>query len=325
MVLIFGLNTYGNQEKNPYITYASPNNLTDFNFVAVGDWGCNPNTNETVHNIIGKNPELVLGLGDYSYKPTADCWLSYVRPIEEKMKIVLGNHEIPSVERGERRDHLSENAYHEFKDRFNLTEQQYYSFNKNNIHFVALSTEISQREQSKQRSFVDNDLSEASSDPNIDWIIVYFHKPLHTLPGSHDPQDELREIYHPLFTKYDVDLVLQAHIHNYQRSYPITYNSSSIPTESIEATDNQRNTYDDPEGQIFLIVGTAGAKPHDVIGDPCDDNNQNHDDEYMICGYKGFGFLNVDMTNNGEILNATFFANEDDTVIDQFTIAKQFQ
>ena len=45
----------------------------------------------------------------------------------------------------------------------------------------------------------------------------------------------------------------------------------------------------------------------------------------MICGYKGFGFLNVDMTNNGEILNATFFANEDDTVIDQFTIAKQFQ
>jgi hypothetical protein len=26
------------------------------------DWGCNLNTNETIHNIIGKNPELVLGL-----------------------------------------------------------------------------------------------------------------------------------------------------------------------------------------------------------------------------------------------------------------------
>ena len=121
-----------------------------------------------------------------------------------------------------------------------------------------------------------------------------------------------------------MDLVLQAHVHNYQRSYPIKYDSS-IPTESIEVTDNQKNTYDDPEGQIYLIVGTAGAKPHDVIGDQCNENNQNHDDGYMICGYKGFGFLNVDLTSNGETLNAKFFANEDDAIIDQFTIAKKFQ
>ena len=209
-----------------------------------GDWGCNLNTNETIHNIMDKNPELVLGLGDYSYKPTADCWLSYVKPIEEKMKIALGNHEIPRDERGERRDHLSESASEEFKERFNLTERQYYSFDKNNIHFVALSTEISQREHSRQRSFVDNDLSKASSDPNIDWIIVYFHKPFYALPGSHDPEEELRKIYHPIFTKYNVDLVLQGHIHNYQRTYPIKYNNinnSSNPTESIMVTDNQKN------------------------------------------------------------------------------------
>ena len=216
-------------------------------------------TNETIHNIIDKNPELVLGLGDYSYKPTADCWLDYVKPLEEKMKIVLGNHEIPSVERGDRGDNLSESAFTRFKERFNLTEQQYYSFNKNNIHFVALSTEISQSEHLRQRTFVDNDLSKASSDPNIDWIIVYFHSPFYTLPSKHGPSEELRKIYNPIFTKYDVDLVLQGHNHNYQRSYPITYNNSSIPTESIKVVDNHRDTYDDPEGQIFVIAGTAGG------------------------------------------------------------------
>ena len=31
--------------------------------------------------------------------------------------------------------------------------------------------------------------------------------------------------------------------------------------KSTEAIDNQRNTYDDPEGQIFLIVGTRGQSP----------------------------------------------------------------
>jgi predicted MPP superfamily phosphohydrolase len=313
------------KEKNLYVVYASSNNLSNFNFVAVGDWDCNRNTNETIHNIIGKNPELVLGLGDYSYKPTADCWLSYVKPIEAKMKIVLGNHEIPRDERDEKRDHLSESSSQDFRERFNLTTQQYYSFNRNNIHFVALSTEISQREHSRQKSFVENDLSKASSDPNIDWIIVYFHKPFYALPGSHDPEEGLRKIYHPIFTKYDVDLVLQGHIHNYQRSYPITYNNNSIPSGSITVVDNQRNTYDDPEGQIFVIAGTAGARLYDVIGNPCTDNNQNHNDDdydYMICGYKGLGFLNVDLTNDGESLNATFFANDNNTVIDQFTIAK---
>ena len=31
--------------------------LSDFNFDAVGDWGCNSNTQSTVNNIKGKNPE----------------------------------------------------------------------------------------------------------------------------------------------------------------------------------------------------------------------------------------------------------------------------
>ena len=37
---------------------------------AVGNWGCTSNSQATVNNINSKNPELVLGLGDYSYEST---------------------------------------------------------------------------------------------------------------------------------------------------------------------------------------------------------------------------------------------------------------
>ncbi|MGA9908921.1 MAG: hypothetical protein WBP84_01800, partial [Nitrososphaeraceae archaeon] len=50
----------------------------DFNFDAVGDWGCNSNTKNTVTNIQGKKPERVLALGDYSYTSTATCWLNTI-------------------------------------------------------------------------------------------------------------------------------------------------------------------------------------------------------------------------------------------------------
>jgi hypothetical protein len=39
---------------------------SDFNFAAAGDWACTSDTTDTVNNIVDKNPELVLGLGDLS-------------------------------------------------------------------------------------------------------------------------------------------------------------------------------------------------------------------------------------------------------------------
>lgn len=58
------------------------NTSNDFNFIAVGDWSCNPNTQKVVDNIITKDPELVLNLGDNSYEATADCWLKIVDPLD---------------------------------------------------------------------------------------------------------------------------------------------------------------------------------------------------------------------------------------------------
>jgi Calcineurin-like phosphoesterase len=296
--------------------------LADFNFAAAGDWGCTPDTTDTVKNIMDRDPEIVLALGDLSYNSSAQCWLDIIDPIAEKTKIAIGNHEVDSTKK-----------LKDYMDYFGL-EKQYYSFNYQNVHFTAISTEFPYEKGSEQYNFVNNDLSKVSSDPNIDWIVVFFHSLAYTSPADtgkgNRAEKELRATYHPLFDKYDVDIVLQAHNHNYQRSYPIVFNNDK-PKEPI-ITDNidNNNNFHDSEGQIFVTVGTGGAELYPLTGQAV----------YVANQYVGFGFLNIDVidNNNNEMTSTTtsmigkFYANDNGsgdkdvgkTTItkDQFTITK---
>jgi hypothetical protein len=274
--------------------YVAP---SEFNFAAAGDWGCTDDTTDTVNNIVDKNPELVLGLGDYSYdEDPADCWLKKVKPINDKMKIAIGNHDMEKL-----------NIY---TNHFGLREQ-YYSFNYYNVHLVALSTELGYKPFSSQYEFVENDLSKAASDPNIDWIVVYFHKQMYASPSNHDDYPTLRSTYHPLFNEYGVDLVLQAHNHNYERTYPIKFNSNS-PFNPITTTTNT-NTYTDPDGQIFATIGTGGVSLYAFTGKA----------DHFVKQYGDFGILNIDVTNEPQSSSLTgkFYANNE-KLIDQFIIYK---
>src|SRR5215216_5799597 len=169
-------------------THVAP---SEFNFAAAGDWGCTEDTTNTVNNTLDKKPELVLGLGDYSYnKTTDDCWFKIVDPIDEIMKIAIGNH-----------DEDSSAQLNSYMNHFNLTKQ-YYSFDYENLHFIAVSTEIPYNKASLQYDFVNNDLFRAASNPNIDWIVVYFHRPMYSSPSRHAESSTLRDTYHPLFARY---------------------------------------------------------------------------------------------------------------------------
>ena len=274
--------------------YVAP---SEFNFAAAGDWGCTDDTTDTVNNIVDKNPELVLGLGDYSYdEDPADCWLKKVKPINDKMKIAIGNHDMEKL-----------NIY---TNHFGLREQ-YYSFNYYNVHLVALSTELGYKPFSSQYEFVENDLSKAASDPNIDWIVVYFHKQMYASPSNHDDYPTLRSTYHPLFNEYGVDLVLQAHNHNYERTYPIKFNSNS-PFNPITTTTNT-DTYTDPDGQIFATIGTGGVSLYAFTGKA----------DHFVKQYGDFGILNIEVTNEPQSSSLTgkFYANNG-KLIDQFIIYK---
>ncbi|MEP6576331.1 MAG: metallophosphoesterase [Nitrososphaerota archaeon] len=283
---------------------------TDFNFVAAGDWGCNEMAQRTVNNMQNKSPSLVLALGDFSYEKNGGCWLKMMSPLINKTRIVIGEHD------------FDENNYtrlENYVNRFNLSDP-FYSFNYGNIHFLALSSIIPfnnqslqfkvLRDDSRQKEFVSNDLYTASQNKSINWIVVYVYRPMYTSPTFHPPRESLRDSYHPLFDMYGVDLVLQAHNHNYQRSYPLRFNAtnSSIP----KIADTHVDAYDNPNGTIFMTVGTAGAVQYNFTGQA----------PYTVKQFNRFGFLNINIIDNGTKMAGTFFDNRDGADKDHFTINK---
>ena len=314
-------------------TAASSSSLpstANLNFAAVGDWGCTGDTTNTIKNIQNKDPELVLALGDLSYENTANCWLNETGSINNKLKIAIGNHDHDDDDKKGELPLLQA----QYKKHFGLSNT-YYSFDYHNVHFIAIDSMLPYTINSPQYSFVRNDLISTSQNPNIKWIIVYFHHPMYTSASEHSSDLLLRETYHPLFDQYGVDLVLQGHNHNYQRSYPITYNNnnnnnnynkiSNINNDDISSkptitsantptlTSTNTNTYNNPTGEIYVTAGTGGESLYDFKNKA----------DFIATQYKGYGFFNVDISSDGTKLIGTFYANEDiGSVKDTFTITK---
>ena len=290
--------------------------IPSFNIAAAGDWDCNSNTEETVRNILSKDPELTIGLGDYVYnEKSADCWIGKIEPLKEIIKIVVGNHETESPTiLNQIIDYLGIDYFGENK------QQYYYSFDFHNVHFIVM-TDYEQHSSdemphiyqkgSEQYNFVKNDLAKSVVNPEIEWTIVsrHAHEYASTEGETIPAVGNWSKIYHPLFGEHNVDLVLQGHEHNYQRTYPLEYNNGNPDKPTV--TDINRNNYSDPTGQIFVTVGTAGAQLRSLDGST----------PYTVTQHDGFGFLNIDITNRGKTLNATFVAN-DGSIKDQFIITK---
>jgi calcineurin-like phosphoesterase family protein len=271
-----------------------------FNIVAVGDWDCTSETEDTVDNIIKQDPEFVLALGDLSYNGKAKCWLELIEPIAEKTKIVIGNHEVDSSKL--RKDYMNY---------FGL-ENQYYSFNEKNIHFLALSTETAFDEDSEQYAFAKQDLEKYSKDPFIDWIIVFYHQYMYGSGSGLEEEKDFRETYHPLFDKYKVDLALQGHLHVYERTYPITFNNDDEDEPIVQ--DNNPNLYKNPKGTIFLTVGTGGAHTMQLSSLK----------DFSVEGIAGeFGILNIQIDSEQTPLIGQFIENgKKQKIADEFKIIK---
>jgi calcineurin-like phosphoesterase family protein len=271
---------------------------TDTHIAAAGDWGCSSNTEKTVNNVKSKNPQLLLALGDYSYEKTSTCWLDLIKPVDSITKINLGNHE----------DHGLVDSY---LSHFGLSNP-FYSYNINNVHVLTMATEEKFDTNSEQYNFVVNDLRNAANNPDIKWIIVTMHSPFYSSPNTFKEfdcgGDEACQLYHPLFDKYGVDLVLQGHVHNYERSFPLKFNQAT-PSNPI-VTSTTKTDYENPDGEIFAIVGTGGVNLHGLS-----------DSAPFIASQQdsNFGILDIHLSDNK--LDAKFVTN-DGVIDDHFSISK---
>lgn len=287
----------------------SPITLPDFSFVTAGDFGCKDETKRTVSNMVKMNADYMIALGDLSYERNATCWLGMVSPLDTpgKIRIAIGDHDIdPDLSR-----------YNQYLRHFKLTEP-YYSFDYQNVHFLAMATAkeavTPYGNTSEQYRFVVQDLKDAHKNKSVDWIVVYGFRPFYSSNSTHPGSDRLRETYHPLFDQYGVDIVLQAHNHNYQRTYPLEYNEGN-DFNPIVNDKHTRKYSQDPKGAIFVTVGTAGAGLHNLTGQ----------EDYIVRQFLRHGFLNIEVTDNGTNLTAVFYENREGKYKDHFSIIKTRQ
>ena len=277
----------------------------DFNFAAAGDFGCSENARNTAENMEDKKPEVVLPLGDLSYQSTANCWFDVMAPLKGKIMITLGYHDVND----------GEAKLDQYIKGFEI-DKHYYSYDYNKVHFLVMASESKFQNGSEQFSFVKQDLEDASKNNDIDWIVVTIYRPLYTSPSKHTAEESMRDMYHPLFDKYGVDLVLQAHNHNYQRTYPLTYNpeKASNPVISSGFTTGYNSNND---GVIFATVGTGGESFYGLDGRA----------PFVATQIDRFGFLNLEVKNGNPhtTLTGTFDDNKGDEIRDYFTIKKEIK
>ena len=207
---------------------------SSFNIAVASDWGCTEDTKKTAENIQSKNPELVIANGDLSYDESADCWFEIIDPFKSKMKIAMGDHDYSDTSG----DAIG--IVNQYLKPLNL-EKTYYSFDMNNVHITVMDPFIDYGSTSDQYQFIENDLRNASSNPKIDWLFVVESTPIYTSPSTNTADSTIRDIYHPLFDKYGVDLVFSSDNHNYQRTFPLKYNSNADSSNPIIIDKNQNN------------------------------------------------------------------------------------
>ena len=263
------------------------------NIVAAGDFGINENSIKTLKNMQSSNPEVILMLGDLGQSTSKD-WIELSEPMDRnKMYIALGDGDL-----------LERNEYL----RYSAITDDYYSFDYQNIHFLAISTNEEKNNELVilsdviQIDFIKDDLSNAADDPKTDWIVVFLHHPMYTSIHNQYSMD-LRSLLQPTFDLYGVDLVINGHKHVYERTNPVTFNNT--------ITDNENCSYDDPNGQIYLTVGTGGHSHHQFKQKQSWSVVQNHND---------FGFLNLKILEDRAIVGE-FIANSG-KIVDTFEIKK---
>jgi len=130
-----------------------------------------------------------------------------------------------------------------------------------------------------QTQWLETTLATARRDASIDWIIVQMHQCACSSSRTGNGSDlGIRQEWLPLFDRYEVDLVLCGHDHDYERSFPVRGCDIGAGTSAAtgEAVDTRRphpvttvdsGVFDTSQGTVHLILGCGGTDANlDVFG-----------------------------------------------------------
>ncbi|EGZ11263.1 hypothetical protein PHYSODRAFT_519791 [Phytophthora sojae] len=259
--------------------------------------------------------------------------------------VLVGNHEAEChsptcLLSKSKKDQLGN--YSAFNSRFRMPSAEsggmlnmWYSYEYGTVHFTSLSSETDYPNAPSnvyftkrvygnfgdQLAWLEEDLKAADSNRDqVPWIIVGIHQPMYTIrscdadgtPNNDYEARNVQEAFEELFIKYKVDLVLQGHVHAYERIYP-TANGSAV----IDGVSEDVSTNTNPQARVYVISGSAGGPEENHYkykNPPSPEWLVLMDDEHF-----GITKLLVTPTN----LTLTMIESATGTVYDEFSIVKE--
>jgi hypothetical protein len=299
----------------------SSNTIT---FAAAGDFGGDDERAGTVMNDLKTRAAKAFFLvGDVSYNEITpeSAWCDWVHGYlgnNYPMQLLVGNHEDDNGADGHIR-----NFTDCMPDRLNSTLGPggygvNYAFDLGPVTVVAASPNITvdgvsydYASGSSERSWLLQQIRAAKTEG--DWVIVGVHKNCITIGNK---TCEIGETFAQLLIDEKVDLVLQGHDHDYQRSHSLSkIKANTVPTGAV-ADSGSDGLYRRGAGTVFVIVGNIGRSL----------TTCSHSDSEM--GYfaahhcaeegntKGYVLMNISSTQ----LEARFIPTVDGSYSDTFTI-----
>jgi predicted phosphodiesterase len=149
-----------------------------------------------------------------------------------------------------------------------------YSFDHGNVHFTCLdANDYVNPLDPALLEWLQRDISSSKAD----WKIVVFHEPGFNSSKAHY-NFQIMRLLTPVFEKLNVNLVLTGHVHNYQRSVPLTFAPAIIeagkrydvsPEGRVNGTFALDTLYDGvtrtkPNGIIYIVTGAGGGGLYDT-------------------------------------------------------------
>jgi hypothetical protein len=121
-----------------------------------------------------------------------------------------------------------------------------------------------------QTRWLERTLAEARRNPFIDWIVVQMHMSIASSSLGNGSDLGIRQEWAPLFDEYQVDLVVNGHDHDYERSFPTRGYDSDVGWESATGvtvqtmrphpvTTADSGSFDTSKGTVHLVLGGGGT------------------------------------------------------------------